>query len=188
VSLPREICTRRLHLRRWVAADREPFAALNADLRVMEYFPAMLSREESDSLAARIEAHFDEHGFGLWAVEIAGVAPFAGFVGLAVTKFEAPFTPCVEIGWRLAQQYWGHGYATEGAVAAGAFAFDELRLDEIVSFTTAANFRSRAVMERIGMTHQPADDFDHPRLPAGHPLLRHVLYRINRHGWGARHL
>ncbi len=187
MRLPPEIRTERLLLRRWVAADREPFAALNADPRVMEFFPAILSREESDVLAARIEAQFEEHDFGLWAVAIADVTRFAGFIGLSVPRFEAHFTPCVEIGWRLAQQYWGRGYATEGAVAAGAFAFNVLKLDEIVSFTTTANGRSRAVMERIGMTHQPADDFDHPRLQVGHPLLRHVLYRVNRQEWEARH-
>jgi RimJ/RimL family protein N-acetyltransferase len=187
MSPAREIRTQRLRLRRWMAADREPFAALNADPRVVEYFPSMLSREESDAMVARIEAHFEQHGFGLWAVEITDGARFAGCIGISVPTFEAHFTPCVEIGWRLAHEFWGRGYATEGALAAAAFAFDALKLDEIVSFTTTANARSRAVMERIGMTHQSADDFDHPRLPAGHPLLRHVLYRLIRQEWEARH-
>jgi RimJ/RimL family protein N-acetyltransferase len=180
MSLPREIQTERLRLRRWLPADREPFAALNADPRVVEYLPAALSREESDARAARIEAHFDRHGFGLWAVEILQVAPFAGFVGLGIASFEAPFTPCVEISWRLAASYWGHGYATEGARAVLAFGFEALQLEEIVSFTVPNNLRSRRVMERIGMIHNPADDFEHPGLPAGHWLRRHVLYRIAR--------
>jgi RimJ/RimL family protein N-acetyltransferase len=177
-----EIRTDRLRLRRWLLADRAPFAALNADPRVCEYLPGPLTLEESDALVARIEAHFEKHGFGLWAVEIDGVAPLAGFIGLAVPRFESHFTPCVEIGWRLAAPYWGRGYATEGALAALAFGFEWLRFDEIVSFTVPGNLRSRRVMERIGMTHDPIDDFDHPLLPMGHPLRRHVLYRIRRGG------
>jgi RimJ/RimL family protein N-acetyltransferase len=157
-----------------------PFARLNADPRVMEHSPAVLSREESDAVADRIEAHFDKHGFGRWSVEIPDVAPFAGFVGLSIPQFEAHFTPCVEVGWRLAAEFWGRGYATEAARAVLAFGFETLKLDEIVSFTVPANVRSRRVMERIGMTHNPADDFDHPSLPEGHPLPRHVLYRIAR--------
>jgi len=176
----RELRTNRLCLRRWCATDRQPFAALNADPRVMEYFPALLPREQSDALAARIEGHFERHGFGLWAVEIVDIAPFAGFIGLSVPRFEAQFTPCVEIGWRLAAGYWGCGYATEGARAVLAFGFEQLRLAEIVSFTVTHNLRSRRVMERLGMTRNPADDFDHPALPEGHPLRRHVLYRIAR--------
>jgi RimJ/RimL family protein N-acetyltransferase len=175
---PRKLRTDRLRLRRWLPGDRAPFAALNADPRVTEHLPKGLSREESDSLAARIEAHFDRHGFGLWAVEICGAAPFAGFLGLSVPAFEAHFTPCVEIGWRLGAEHWGYGYATEGGRAALAFGFEALGLQEVVSFTVPANARSRRVMERIGMTCVPADDFDHPLLPAGHPLRRHVLYRV----------
>lgn len=175
-----ELRTDRLHLRRWLPSDRVPFAALNADPRVMEHSPAVLSREESDTVAARIEAHFDRHGFGLWAVEIPNVAPFAGFVGLSIPGFEAHFTPCVEIGWRLAAEHWGHGYATEGARAVLTFAFQTLALGEIVSFTVPGNVRSRRVMERIGMVHNSADDFDHPALPEGHRLRRHVLYRLTR--------
>jgi RimJ/RimL family protein N-acetyltransferase len=167
-------------LRHWVAADRDPFAALNADPRVMEHFPSVLTREESDGRVDRIEAHFAEHGFGLWAVEIPGVTSFAGFVGLSTTPFDAHFTPCVEIGWRLAAPYWGRGYATEAARAALAFGFEELELDEIVSFTVPENVRSRRVMEKIGMRHDPAGDFDHPLLPEGHRIRRHVLYRIAR--------
>lgn len=180
---PRELRTDRLRLRRWLPTDRAPFAALNADPRVVEYLPGALSREESDALVAQIEAHFDQHGFGLWAVEICNVASFAGFVGLRVLRFQAHFTPCVEIGWRLDAEYWGHRYATEGARAVLAFGFEVLGLEEIVSFTVPGNASSRRVMERIGMTHNPADDFDHPLLPDGHPLRRHVLYRIVR--WAA---
>jgi len=175
-----ELRTDRLCLRRWLPADRAPFAELNADPLVMEHFPAALSCEESDTLVARIEAHFDQYGFGLWAVEIPSITSFAGFIGLSVPPFEAHFTSCVEIGWRLAADHWGRGYATEGALAALAFGFQTLGLGEIVSFTVPGNLRSRRVMERIGMVHNPADDFDHPALPEEHRLRRHVLYRIAR--------
>jgi RimJ/RimL family protein N-acetyltransferase len=177
---PPELRTSRLILRPWIPADRDPFAILNADPIVMEYFPATLSRSESDSLADRIEAHWARHGFGLWAVAIPGVAPFAGFIGLSIPSFQAHFTPCVEVGWRLGREHWGKGYATEGARAALEFGFGQLKLDEIVSFTTAANLRSRRVMERVGMSHWPGDEFDHPSLAADDPLRRHVLYRIRR--------
>ena len=169
--------TERLILRRWVSKDRKPFADMNSDPGVMKYFPGVLSHEESDELADRIEEHFVTHGFGLWVVEIRDLASFAGFVGLLVPTFEAKFTPCVEIGWRLARAYWGYGYATEAASATLAFGFDQLGLDQIVSFTVPGNARSRRVMEKLGMTHNPRDDFDHPLLPEGHPLRRHVLYR-----------
>ena len=153
---------------------------MNADPAVMEHFPSVLSRDESDALADRIEAHFERHGFGLWAVEIRGSAPFAGFVGLAVPSFEAPFTPCVEVLWRLAREHWGRGFATEGARAALAFGFHTLGLAEILSFTAAVNLRSRRVMEKLGMTRRPDDDFHHFLLPEGHWLRPHVLYRIAR--------
>ncbi|MFT3769573.1 MAG: GNAT family N-acetyltransferase [Minicystis sp.] len=175
-----EIRTQRLLLRRWLPADRAPFAVINADPRVTEHLPGPLSRAQSDALVERIEAHFEQRGFGLWAVEIEGFTPCAGFVGLSVPRFEARFTPCVEVGWRLGAEHWGHGYATEAARAAVAFGFETLGLAEIVSFTVPANLRSRRVMERIGMTRDPADDFDHPLLPEGHALRRHVLYRIAR--------
>lgn len=175
-----ELCTERLRLRRWRDGDLEPFAVLNADPRVMQHFPAVLSRQESDARAAGIWEHFGKHGFGLWAVEVVGVTPFAGFVGLCVPQFEAHFTPCVEVGWRLAEEFWGRGYATEAARAALAYGFDVLGLVEVVSLTVPANLRSRRVMERLGMTSDPRDDFDHPSLPAGHRLVRHVLYRITR--------
>ncbi len=177
-----ELQTERLVLRRWRPDDRPPFARLNADPRVVEFLPAPLSRSESDALADRIEAHFERHGFGLWAVEVPGVTPFAGFVGLAVPRIEAHFTPCVEIGWRLDAEHWNRGYATEAARAALAFGFETLQLAEIVSFTVEGNLRSRRVMEKIGMTRSPSDDFDHPVLPEGHTLRRHVLYRSARPG------
>jgi RimJ/RimL family protein N-acetyltransferase len=178
-STPLIIKTARLKLRPWRDADLEPFAALNADPRVMEFFPKRLSREESDAVATRIRHHFDRHGFAQWAVEVPDLAPFIGFVGLSAPSFEAHFTPCVEVGWRLAYEHWGRGYASEAAVAALDFGFGELGLAEIVSFTTTVNDRSIRVMERIGMTHAPEDDFDHPALAEGHPLRRHVLYRIS---------
>jgi RimJ/RimL family protein N-acetyltransferase len=178
-----ELLTPRLRLRVWRESDREPFRWMNADPAVMEFFPGALSFEESDALADRIETHFREHGFGLWAVEVPGIAPFIGYVGLAVPAFQAHFTPCVEIGWRLARAYWGKGYATEAAQEELRFAFDELSLGEVVSFTVPSNIRSRRVMERLGMQHQPSDDFEHPRLPEGHRLRHHVLYRLTSEGW-----
>jgi ribosomal-protein-alanine N-acetyltransferase len=177
--------TERLTLRRWRSSDRPPFAALNADPAVMEHFPAILTATESDALADRIEALFDRDGFGLWAVEVIGGAPFIGFVGLARPAFEAHFTPAVEVGWRLAAQQWGKGYATEAALATLRCGFDEHDLTEIVSFTTPQNLRSRAVMERLGMRHDPADDFDHPRFLDDDRLRRHVLYRLSRADWEA---
>ena len=178
MSVEQELRTDRVRLRRWIPADREPFAALNANPAVMEYLPTTLTREESDALAARIEAHFDRHGFGLWAVEIPNVTRFAGYVGLSVPGFIAHFTPCVEIGWRLAAEHWGRGYATESARAVLMFGFRNLGLSEIVSFTVPGNLPSRRVMEQIGMAHNSADDFDYPALLEGHPHRRQVLYRI----------
>lgn len=175
---PDDLLTERLLLRRWMDADREPFAAINADPEVMELFPSTLSRVESDAFADRVEAHFDDHGFGLWAVEVLDGGAFAGYVGLWPADFEAHFTPAVEVGWRLARAHWGRGYATEGALAAARDGFDRLGLDEIVSFTTTANHRSRRVMEKLGMRYDPKDDFDHPKLPDGHPIQPHVLYRV----------
>jgi RimJ/RimL family protein N-acetyltransferase len=178
--------TPRLILRRWRCADREAFAAMNADPRVMAHFPSTLTREESDASAEPLERELAARPFGLWAVEIPGVTAFAGFTGLHVPGFEAAFTPCVEIGWRLAFAHWGRGYATEAARAALAHAWDTVGLAEVVAFATVGNARSRAVMDRIGMRHDPADDFDHPRLPEGHPLRRHVLYRVRPAGASVR--
>jgi RimJ/RimL family protein N-acetyltransferase len=151
---------------------------MNADPGVMEHFPELLTREESDALIGRIEGGFEAHGFGLWALEVRGTGEFIGFTGLAAPDFEAHFTPAVEVGWRLARSAWGSGYATEAGRAALQFGFQEAGLGEIVSFTAPANRRSRAVMERIGMSRDPDDDFDHPGLPVGDPLRPHVLYRI----------
>jgi RimJ/RimL family protein N-acetyltransferase len=178
-----ELATERLLLRRWREADREPFAAMNADREVMEYFPARLDRAASDQLIARIETGFDQLGFGLWALELRATGAFLGFTGLMQASVEAHFTPAIEVGWRLARRAWGHGYATEAALASLEFGFADVGLAEIVSFTSAANVRSWAVMERIGMTRDPADDFDHPGLPPPHPLRRHVLYRASADGW-----
>lgn len=168
-------------MRQWRPADREPFARLNADPAVMEFFPACLSRAESDQGVDRIEKHFRERGFGLFAVELRRDGTFIGFIGLNVPRFVAHFTPCVEIGWRLAAAYWGQGLATEGARAALRHGFESLALDEIVAFTVPGNVRSRRVMKKLGMTHDPADDFDHPGLAEGHTMRRHVLYRLKRY-------
>lgn len=172
--------TERLILRRWRASDREPFAALNASAEVCEFLPKQLSREESDALASRLEDHFDERGFGLYAVERKDNGAFIGFTGLSVPRFEAAFMPAVEIGWRLDHAQWGQGFATEAARATLAHGFGPLGLEEIVSFTVPMNIRSRAVMEKIDMHQDPADDFDHPMLEPGNPLRQHVLYRIKR--------
>ena len=171
-----ELVTDRLVLRGWRPADRAPFAALNADPEVMRHFPRTQSRAESDTLVAAQRTLIEERGWGLWAVE----APerFIGFVGLSVPRFEAHFTPAVEVGWRLARHGWGKGYATEAARAAVAFGFSELGLDEIVSFTAVGNDRSRRVMERLEMTWDAAEDFQHPLLEVGDPLRHHVLYRL----------
>jgi ribosomal-protein-alanine N-acetyltransferase len=186
MSAGNEPTTARLLLRRWREADHEPFAALNADPLVMEYFPARLSRSESDDLIARIEAGFDQHGYGLWALELRATGEFVGFSGLEMPSFEAHFTPAVEVGWRLARSAWGQGYATEAGRVSLAFGFEAVGLEEIVSLTSVANLRSRAVMERLGMTHDPGDDFDHPGLPEANHLRRHVLYRRSVRDWAER--
>ena len=152
----------------------QPFAALNADPCVMQFYPGPLDRARSDSLAERARAKLVERGFGLWAVEAPGVAPFLGYVGLAEPAFNSHFTPCVEIGWRLAREHWGNGYATEAAAAALDHAFGPLGLSEIVSFTAQGNQRSRRVMERLGMSYCSSDDFDHPGIAEGHALRPHV--------------
>jgi RimJ/RimL family protein N-acetyltransferase len=175
-----ELTTKRLRLRFWRDEDLPAFADLNSDPRVMQYMLKRLDRAESDAFAERIKENFARNGFGLWAVEVIGIADFIGFTGLSVPRFEAHFTPCVEIGWRLAFDYWRHGYATEAACATRDYGFSQLGLREIVSFTVTANQRSRKVMERIGMTHSSADDFEHPLLPEGHPHRHHVLYRLAR--------
>jgi RimJ/RimL family protein N-acetyltransferase len=178
-----ELASARLRLRAWRAADRAPFAALNADPVVMQHFPAPLSRAQSDAMVERIDQHFAAHGYGLWVLQLRATGAFLGFTGLVAQSFPAHFTPCVEIGWRLARAAWGLGYASEAARAALRFAFETQRLPEIVSFTVPHNLPSRRVMERIGMQRDERGDFDHPLVPAGHPLQRHVLYRLSREHW-----
>lgn len=177
--MPDSLVTDRLILRRWRDEDREPFQAMNADPRVMEFFPTLLTPEETDEAIGRFEQHFERHGFGLYATELIETKTFIGFIGLSVPTFEAPFMPAVEIGWRIAYDYWGRGLASEGARAVVRHAFGQLKLLSIVSFTSIANVRSRRVMENLGMVHDAGAEFDHPHLPEGHPLRRHVLYRLD---------
>lgn len=169
--------TARLRLRRWMPSDLEPFAALNRDAEVMRYFPALRDRAESAASMDRFEASFEANGFGFWAMDLPD-AGFIGFCGLAVPGFAAHFTPCVEIGWRMARAHWGRGYAAEAARAALADGFSRLGLAAVVAFTAEGNLPSRRVMERIGMFRDLAGDFDHPSVPPDHALSRHVLYRI----------
>jgi len=169
---------KRLSLRPWRDGDSDAFAAMNTDARVMKYFQAPLTRTESDALLSRAREVIEDRGWGWWCVDIGGEC--AGFTGLSVPPYQTPFTPCVEVGWRFRPEYWGHGYATEAARLALDYGFESLQLPEIVSFTAADNLPSRKVMERIGMQRDLDGDFDHPRLPEGHALRRHVLYRISR--------
>ena len=171
--------TDRMLLRDWSGDDLEPFAAMNADEKVMEFYPATVSREDSDALAMRLQQDMDVIGFGHYAVEVKSTGDFIGYVGISQVRFPADFAPALEIGWRLAAESWGHGYATEAARACMVHAFSQFEIPDLVSFTTRGNTRSIAVMERIGMLRNPADDFEHPNLPAGHPLRPHVLYRIS---------
>lgn len=175
-----DVRTSRLRLRDWRETDLDPFAAMNADPRVMAHFPSTLSREESIEKMAQLRAKLAERGYGLWPVERLEDGGFVGIVGLAVPDFEAPFTPCVEIGWRLVADHWRRGYATEAARAVLELGFRGWGLEEIVSMTAVANARSRRVMERLGMRRDPVEDFLHPKLPPEHPLAPHVLYRISR--------
>ena len=176
-----ELATDRLTLRQWRDADLQPFAELNADPEVMRYFPATVTRAQSDGFAGYMRETIDRQGWGLWAVEVTDGPPFIGFVGLNRVTFEEHFTPAVEVGWRLARPFWGNGYATEAASAAVRFGFEQIDLDEIVSFTTTSNEPSIRVMRRIGMRHDAAGDFDHPMVAEGSPLRRHVLYRLAKH-------
>jgi RimJ/RimL family protein N-acetyltransferase len=178
MGLQPQLRTERLLLRPWREEDREPFAAMNADAAVMEHFPATLRREQSDALAQRIDSDIRRLGYGFWAAEVPGEAPFVGFVGILATNEEMPFAPAIEIGWRLAKEHWGRGFAGEGARAAADFGFAELGLEQIVALTATANVRSRRVMERLGMRRDPAEDFLHPTLAADHPIAPHVLYRL----------
>ena len=179
-----EFETERLRLRQWIEADRELFARLNADPRVMEFYPNLLDRTASDATIDRLQALIADRGWGLWAVELKADKQFIGYVGLHVPKADLPCSPCVEIGWRLACEYWGKGYATEAARSVLKVGFDRLNLPEIVSFTTILNRRSRAVMERLGMNRE-SETFEHPSLPVGHPLREHYLYRLSRERWNS---
>jgi len=181
-----ELRTERLMLRRWRAQDRDAFAALNADPRVMAQFPAPLTRAESDFVLEQIEAGFEDHGFGIWAARTAADGNFIGLVGLSVVPFEEHFTPAVEIGWRLLPAAWGHGYATEAAHESLRFGFEEIGLGEIVSFASVGNTRSIAVMERLGMSRDLSGGFKHPLIDPQHPLAPHVLYRLTAHEWSGR--
>jgi 3-dehydroquinate dehydratase/shikimate dehydrogenase len=174
--------TERLLLRPWRDRDRAPFAALNADPKVMEHFPRVSTREESAAASDRIVARMEMQGFGLWAVEVPGIAEFIGFIGLNPADAVLG-RPVLEVGWRLAAEHWGRGYATEGGRASLAHAFEVLGRDEVVSFTTTGNQRSRHVMEKLGLVRCPEDDFDHPGVPASWSGRRHVLYGITREQW-----
>lgn len=178
------IVTEHLVLRSWREADRAPFAAMNADPRVMEHFPSTLDRPASDSVMDRLEAHDAAHGFTFWAMEERATGDFAGFTGLVHVGFDAPFTPAVEIGWRLPVAFWGRGLASEAARASLEFGFAALALPQIVAFAPNRHLASRRVMERIGMRRSPVDDFIHPKVPADHPLQPFVLYRTGRAAWG----
>jgi len=181
-----ELVTARLRLRQWHDADLEPWLALNRDPEVMTYFPALLDRDHARAIMTKIQSSIDDHGYGLWAVEVVGGARFIGFCGIRDIPFGAAFTPAVEIGWRLARDHWGKGYATEAARASLAYGFDTLGLPEIVAMVVPANQRSIAVCERLGMRRDPSADFDHPLIPEGAVSVggfsprRHALYRISR--------
>lgn len=177
-----ELTTERLKLRQWQDKDYEPFfSQLSADSKVMGYFPSTLDRAASDAFADRIRQLIDEQGWGIWAAELKASGEFIGFVGLHKPIDELPFSPCVEVAWRLAAKYWGNGYAPEAAQAALEFGFEELALDEIVSFTTLQNQRSQTVMKKLGFEF--SEEFDHPALPTDSPLLRHRLYRLSKTKW-----
>lgn len=178
-----ELRTARLTLREWRDGDFDAFATLTADPVVMEYLHPVANRAASDAIAVQVQAHFARHGFGFWIVELTETAAVIGIVGLDHVGFAAPFTPAIQIGWRLAPTHWGKGYAYEAAAASLDDGFGRLGLREVVAYTVPANRRSRRLMERLGMTRDPDDDFDHPRIPVGSPLRRHVLYRIRKAGW-----
>jgi RimJ/RimL family protein N-acetyltransferase len=174
---PLELHTRRCVLRQWKDSDLPPWAAMNADAQVRRYFPGIASEEQARGEAERCRDAIAQRGWGMWALEVPGMLPFAGFVGLNVPHYDAPWVPAVEIGWRLSSAAWGQGLATEAAQAALGFGFARLGLREIVAITVPTNAPSRRVMDRLGMVHDADGDFDHPRVESGHPLQRHVLYR-----------
>lgn len=175
--------TERLILREWKPEDLAPFAAINQDPKVMECFPNLLTEAQTAAMVEKIKHNMKRDGFSLFACEVKKTGKFIGFVGLSIPDFEAAFTPCVEIGWRLASDAWGHGYATEAAQAVLKFGFIDKGLEEIVSFTVPDNQRSQNVMKKIGMTRDFRSDFRHPKLPQDHPLSLHVLYRLQRKDW-----
>jgi RimJ/RimL family protein N-acetyltransferase len=182
MTLPAAVETPRLRLRHWQTSDNEAFAALNADPKVMEFFPKMLARAESDNIIGILQAHIDRRGYGFWAAELRATGEFIGFIGIQVPRAALPFAPCVEIGWRLAHAHWGRGYATEGAKASLQVGFGALELEEIVAFTAFHNERSLNVMRKLGMT-EDGETFEHPNVPTGHPLRVHRLYRLKREAW-----
>ena len=169
--------TSRLILQQWEERDREPWIAMNADPRVMEFFPGVYSRERSEEVLQAMQRGLEARGYGWWAVEIRQTGEFAGMIAVDDVRYDVPFTPKREVGWRFAFAHWGNGYATEGAAAALEFARERLEWDSVVAFTAARNVRSQRVMQRLAMTHDAREDFDHPSIEAGHPLQRHVLYR-----------
>lgn len=177
------LTTERLILRHWKEADLEPFAALNADPVVMEHFPKLSTLQETKEMIERIEAAFAKNTFGLWAVELKSTNEFIGFVGLARPNFDAHFTPCVEIGWRLAKEFWGKGYAPEAARESLKYGFEQSGLEEIIAITSTTNVNSMTVMKKIGMKTNPDENFPHPKLEDGHPLQMHVLYRLSKDQW-----
>jgi ribosomal-protein-alanine N-acetyltransferase len=179
------LTTPRLKLRPWRESDLAPFAAMNADPRVMRHFPKILTRQECDAAVQRFQNQFAQHGFSIFAVELIATGDFIGSIGLTHPLFESHFTPCVEIGWRMRHEFQRRGHATEAARGLLRFGFDTIQLDEIVSFTVWANQSSWSLMERLGMTHNPAHDFDHPKVPKDHPLSRHILYRLTKSQWNA---
>lgn len=186
VSMTAPLETSRLVLRRWHISDIQPFAEMNSDPQVMEFFPRTATFEQTATMVHTIETAFAEDDFGLWAVTLKDTGKFIGMVGLCKPKFEAHFTPCVEVGWRLDKHYWGKGFASEAAEEALRDGFERIGLTEIVSMTSMLNERSMRVMERIKMTRNPEDDFEHPLVQDGHPLKPHVLYRLTKADWEAQ--
>ncbi len=177
------IDTPRLRLRRWTRSDLPVFSAMNADAQVNRHLLGPLDAATSRAMLQRIEAHHSVHGFGLWAMERRDDGALLGFAGLQIVPFDAAFTPAIEVGWRMLPSAWGHGYATEAARAAIDDGFARLSIEQVVAFTVHANSRSEAVMQRLGMQRDPAGDFEHPRLPDGHVLRPHRLYRLHRYDW-----
>ncbi|MBL8510828.1 MAG: GNAT family N-acetyltransferase [Betaproteobacteria bacterium] len=180
---PVELRTPRVSLRQWKDSDMADWITMNADPEVRQYFPTVLTAEMAFAEAGRIRAAFSQRGWGLWAVEVPGVFVFAGFVGLMVPAYEAPWMPAVEIGWRLRRDAWGKGYASEGAEAALQFAFQHLALPEVVAISVPTNTPSHKVMERLGMVRDTSADFDHPKVPADWPYKRHILHRHTKATW-----